>query len=334
MPLAGISLSTLPVIAFLALLVLMDSFKLVTRMAVLRSILVGMLAALVALQVNTWVLERTGIGLPVFKRYLGPVIEETAKTLWIVLLLRRRRLGFMVDAAIHGFAVGTGFALVENVHYLRSLGDASILLWIVRGFGTAILHGSTTAMFATLAKGLAERRDSVALPFFAGPLVLAIIIHSIFNHFVLPPLVMTALLLIVMPLLFIFVFEQSEKATREWIGTSFDSRLELLDLILRGDVRRTHVGSYLQSLRDRFPPLVVADMLCFLRIHLELSMRAKAQLMAREAGATLEIGDDVRANFDELEYLKKSIGPTGCLALAPFLTSSARDLWELQVLGK
>jgi RsiW-degrading membrane proteinase PrsW (M82 family) len=334
MPVDGICFSTLPVLCFLGLLVLMDSFKLVTRTTVLLSIGVGVLTAFVALQINTGLLDRLEMSLPAYRRYGGPVIEETAKALWIVVLVRARRLGFLVDAAIHGFAVGTGFALVENVHYLRTLSDASVLLWIVRGFGTAILHGSTTAIFATLAKGLTDRHGSASLPLFVGPLALAILIHSTFNHFVLPPLAMTALLLVVMPLLFIFVFEQSEKATRRWLGTSFDSRLELLDLILSGDVRQTHVGSYLQSLRDRFPPVVVGDMLCFLRIHLELSMRAKTQLLAREAGTKLEIGDEVRANFEELEYLERSIGRTGRLALAPFLASSPRDLLVLRLLGK
>ena len=332
MPIGGALLSVIPVIAFLVLLVLMDSFKLITRLTVLRSLLVGALTAFVALYVNTWMLDRTGVDLPIFRRYLSPVIEESAKALSIVFLVRSRRIGFMVDAAIHGFAVGAGFALVENVHYLRMMHDAGVFLWIVRGFGTAIIHGSTTAIFATLAKSLSDRRGTAALSVFLPPLGLAIVIHALFNHFVLPPLAMTALLLVVMPLLFIVVFEQSEKATRGWIGMSFDSRMELLELILSGEVHDSHVGTYLQSLRDRFPPVIVADMLCYLRIYSELSMRAKAMHIAREAGLKVQVGADVHANIEELKYLGKSIGRTGRLALAPFLGSSAHDVWEMRAL--
>jgi len=334
MPLGGLILSIIPVSAFLALLVLMDSFKLVTLWGVLRSLGVGAVTALVALYANSWLLDHAGVDLHHYRRYVGPVVEEIAKALWIVWLIRARRTGFMVDAAIHGFAVGAGFALVENVVYLRMLHDSSVFLWIVRGFGTAILHGSTTAIFATLAKSLSDRRGTTSLHVFLLPLLLAAVIHSLFNHFVLSPLATTGLLLVVMPLLFIVVFEHSERSTRRWIGSSFDSRMELLELILSGDLHATRIGTYLQSLRDRFPPVVVADMLCYLRIYSELSMRAKAVHIARQAGLRIEIGEDVRANLEELAYLRRSIGRTGRLALAPFLESSAHGLWEMQALRK
>src|SRR4029450_12099079 len=91
-------------------------------------------------------------------RYVAPVTEETAKALLIAVLISSARVGFLVDAAVQGFAVGTGFALVENLTYLRSLPDATVTLWIVRGLGTAVLQGATTAIFAMLSKTLADRR--------------------------------------------------------------------------------------------------------------------------------------------------------------------------------
>ncbi len=72
-------------------------------------------------------------------------------------MLRQRRLGFLVDAALVGFSVGTGFALVENLEYLRTVNDERLILWLVRGFGPAILHGAMTALFAILVKSLSDR---------------------------------------------------------------------------------------------------------------------------------------------------------------------------------
>jgi hypothetical protein len=46
----------------------------------------------------------------------------------------------------------------------------------------------------------------------------------------------------------------------------------------------------------------------------------------------MPIGRDVRAAFDELSYLERSIGRTGLLALKPVLSRNSRDLWELYVL--
>jgi hypothetical protein len=75
-------------------------------------------------------------------------------------------------------------------------------------------------------------------------------------------------------------------------------------------------------------------MLCLIRINLELSLRGKGILIAREAGLDLPVGDDVGANLEELKYLERAIGPTGMLAVRPLLRNSSRDLWHLYMLGK
>ncbi|HZL85177.1 MAG TPA: PrsW family glutamic-type intramembrane protease [Candidatus Krumholzibacteria bacterium] len=329
----GLPFSVIPVFCFLALLILMDSFKLVPLRFVLRTIVVGCLAAVVALRCNTWLLDGFTIDPRVFQRYVAPVLEESIKAAYLVWLIRRQRVGFVIDAAIHGFALGAGFALVENVfYYFQMRQEASLFLWVVRGFGTAVIHGSTMAMFATVSKTLSDRRGSMSWRCFLPGLALAVVVHSFFNHFLLHPMLMTAMLLVVLPLLVVVVFEQSERATRHWLGSGFDSDAEILELITSEDVRQTHVGVYLQSLRSHFPAAVVADILCYLQIYLELSMRAKTHLMAREAGVVLPVDDSVAANLQELRYLDKAIGKTGKLAILPFLRTSSRDLWQLNML--
>jgi protease PrsW len=327
------ALALLPALVFLGVLVFMDSFKLLPLRAVLRALAVGAVAALVCTAVNGALLDGLGVAPTAFKRYVAPLVEETAKAAWIVILLRRGRIGFLVDAAILGFAVGTGFALVENVEYLRALATPHLLVWLVRGFGTAVLHGATTAIFALLGKGLLDRRGEKALLPLAPGFVVAVLIHSAYNHLLLPPLAETALLLALLPPLVILAFDRSERATREWLGVGMDTDVELLQSIRSGAIRETRVGTYLRSLTARFPGPLVADMLCLLRIHLELSVRAKGLLLAREAGLRADVGPDVRTNLAELRYLEKTIGPTGLLAMKPIRRSSSRDLWQLQVLA-
>jgi RsiW-degrading membrane proteinase PrsW (M82 family) len=323
-----------PILAFLAVLVLMDSFKLVPLRSVLRAIVVGAVVAAGCGLLNSFLLDATGMDPRAFSRYMAPLVEELAKAAWIAYLIRRQRVGFVVDAAILAFAVGTGFALVENVEYLRSLGTTSLLVWVVRGFGTAVLHGATTAIFAILTKGLVERHpESRALDLVPGYL-LAAFIHSAYNHFLLPPLAATAILLAMLPPLVILVFERSERATREWLGLGLDTDVEVLQSIRTGEIAQTRVGAYLRSLTSRFPGPVVADMLCLLRIHLELSIRAKGLLLAREAGLPAAVGPDVRANLEEMRYLEKAIGPTGLLAMKPIRRTSGRDLWQVHLLAE
>jgi RsiW-degrading membrane proteinase PrsW (M82 family) len=327
-------LSLLPVVAFLSSLVFMDSFKLVSVRSVVQAIVIGGVVALACYFINGWLLSTYEWPGDSFPRYGSPLVEELLKPLFVVFLIQARRVGFIVDSAIYGFALGTGFALVENIYYLQALGEVSLKVWLVRGFGTAIMHGSTTAILAVIAKGLQDRHPkSGALAYLPG-FAIALLLHSTFNHFPLGGAAQAAILLIVMPLLTVSVFERSEKATREWLGTGFDTDLELLELIGSGEIQGSRVGEYLQSLKSTFPGQVVGDMLSMLQIHLELSIRAKGILMAREAGIRVEPDEMVKANLEELKFLEKSVGKTGKLAMTPFLNMTSRDLWQLYMLGK
>jgi len=334
MPIAKILVSLLPVFTFLAVLIFLDSYKLVTLRAILQTILAGCLAAVVSLVVNSWLLRQSGLDIAFYSRYASPLIEELVKAIYLTYLIKAKKVGFMVDGAIYGFAVGAGFALVENIYYLQALESSNLFLWIIRGFGTAIMHGGTTAIFGILAKNLSERQASEKLHLFVPGLGIAILIHSVFNQFILPPLLTTLSLLITLPLLIVMVFARSEKSLQNWLGIGFDSDMALLEMIVSGDLADTKIGRYLQTLRTKFPGEVVADMLCFLRIYLELAVRAKGMLLMRESGFRPEAAPDVKEKFDELNYLEKSIGPTGRLAMLPFLRQSSRDLWQLYMLGK
>ncbi|MEK7347649.1 MAG: PrsW family glutamic-type intramembrane protease [Candidatus Eisenbacteria bacterium] len=326
---AHLLLGFLPVSLFLLALILLDSFKLVRRVDVAKSVAAGVLAALASLAANVALMKAGGVSPETLQRFLGPLVEEIVKAALVVWLIRSARIGFLVDAAIHGFAIGTGFALLENVYYAQVLGNAGIGLWLVRGLGTAMMHGGTTAVFAILGKGLSGRGGAGFALFLPG-LAIAVLVHVVFNLFVLPPLVTTGLLAAAMPILLSAVFARSERTTRDWLGVGMDRDVEALEQILSGEVVETPVGHYLSQLRSRFPGTVVADMLCMLRVQLELSLRAKGILMARSAGIELPPDPEVRDNLTELRYLEKSVGPVGMLALKPLMAGKER--WEQELL--
>lgn len=325
-------IALMPVIAFLAALWLMDSFSLVRPSAIAGALAWGAVAAAGCLWLHEWIIAAHRVPVGIVSRYIAPVTEETAKAVLIAVLVARGRVGFLVDAALQGFAVGTGFALVENLTYLHSMPDAPFMIWLVRGLGTAVLQGATTTIFAMITKTLADRRArSVALAFAPG-WAAAVALHSIFNHRLLPPLAQTLVILIVLPLLVLWIFARSERATREWIGAGLDLDLELLNLIASEHFALTHFGRYLQELRARLPGPVIADMFCLLRLELELSVQAKALLLAREAGLQVPADEDLEASLAERRYLQQSIGTTGLLALKPLQITSRRDDWHRHLL--
>ena len=322
-------LGLLPVCAFLAALYLMDSYKLIPVLSLGRSLGAGCGAAVAAVVVNMLVLNFTGIPFEPFSRYVAPVTEETLKAVLLVRLLLTRRTGFLVDTAIHGFAIGAGFALVENTGYFLTLGSSSTLLWIVRGFGTAMMHGAATSIAGIIGKAFAERSGSASAATVLPGVVAAIVIHSAFNHFFLTAVTTTQLIILVLPVLMGLVFRSSEKAVRRWLGVGFDTDRELLEMITTGRLGETKIGAYFQSLESRFRGEVLADMVCMLRLHLELAIAAKGLLLMREAGFELPPDPEWKGRLAELDYLEQSIGRTGILAVEPFLHTSRHQLAQL-----
>ena len=330
----AVAVSVLPVFLFLGALVLIDSYKLVALRAILLSVVAGMVAGAAAYGVNVWLRPALGLDWDQYSRYAAPVVEESLKAAFVVWLLRRNQVGFVVDAAIHGFGIGTGFAVLENLYYLEANPGAAAWTWVVRGLGTAVMHGGATSIVAMVAKALHNRSDAFR-PWLVLPgLAVAVVLHSLYNHFLLQPLLATALIVLVFPYLSVAVFQQSERETRGWLGTGFDTDQELLRVVRSGQVSGTPVGKYLVSVRSRFAPEVIVDMMCLLRLRAELAIRAKGVLMMHEAGFTAAPDPTLKDKFEELRFLEKSIGKTGLLALHPFLHTSTRDLWELHMLSE
>ncbi len=331
-PLLNAAISLLPVALFLCGLILLDSYKLVRVRTVVVTILTGCIGALVAYGANTLLASSMGMSWSLYVRYVSPVVEETIKASVLLFMLKTNRLGFMMDAAIIGFAVGTGFSMVENIFYIHQRPDADIYLWVIRGFGTAVMHGSSTAIVGIIARQLTDRlggKETIAI---LPGLATAIIVHSVFNHFFVNPLISTILIVTIMPALVVVVFDQSERATRSWLGIGFDSDRDLLDMITTGTLAENRIGKYLHSLQDRFPGEVVADLLCYLRLHLELSVKAKGLLLLRESGFEVPPDPDTRGQLVELAYLEHNIGRTGLLALHPFLHLRRKDFWQITML--
>lgn len=327
-------LGLLPVIVFLSALLWLDSYKLVGLRTVLATILAGTLIAGACYGVNFILLGALPMDFGAYSRFIAPVVEESLKGLVLVYLVKQHRIGFPADAAILGFSVGTGFAVIENLYYLAMFQDAHIAVWAVRGFGTAIMHGGVTAIFGILAHTLTEQHQSQGLREFLPGLLVAVLIHSLYNQFLFAPVYSTQGVILLLPPVIYLVFRRSEQTLQRWLAVDFDADTQLLELINSGALEDSRLGRHLENIRQHFSGEVVADMLCYLRLHVELSMRASATLLMRESGIQQEVDPEVRAMVEEMRFLEKSIGKTGQHAMKPFLRLSSRDLWQLYLLGK
>lgn len=327
-----IGIAFVPIILFLVSLQLFDNFQLVSFRPLLLALLIGALTAFTSVAVNSSLSVWYDIPYSDYSRFIAPFSEEILKILFVVWLIWKNRVGFMVDAAIFGFAIGAGFAIVENIYYLTVLTDASLTTWFVRGFGTAVMHGGTTAIAAIISKNLADRKGWPFMMLMVPGFFTAAILHMLYNLFLLPPITVTLIILVTLPPVIYAIFKVSEKQTREWLNNDLDDEMEMLQMIREGNITETPIGQYLQSVRDKFPDYLMADMLGYLRIYLELSVKAKGVLIMKENEITPPMDEETKAQFKELEFLEQSIGPSGKLALEPLLGLTNRDVWQLHTL--
>src|SRR5215210_138786 len=193
MPIAEIidwSVALVPVLVMVGLFIWLDVFKLMTIWETLGLLLLGAVAAGAAYPVSGVFLDQLPLGFSTYSRFAAPWIEETLKGAVIVGLFAFNRIGFKLDAVISGFAVGAGFSVVENMIYLTRFPELTASVWMVRGLGTAVMHGTTLAILAAIAHEFAERemRQEAReyrfnLLWFVPGLLAAVALHTLFNQF-------------------------------------------------------------------------------------------------------------------------------------------------------
>ena len=327
-------IALVPVLLFLVGLVHLDAWKLLRPGMVLSLVGAGTLAAGAGYLINNYVYGHFSGSFTAYSGYVSPWIEESLKAVVLVFLIRTRRVGLAVDAGIAGFAIGTGFALIENLYYLASRPEAALPVQVIRGFGTAIMHGGTGTVLAMISITLYERRPQGGLQLLLPGFLAAVALHVGFNALLQWPAIATLAMLVVLPLVIYLVFQHSERALRDWLDADLDSKARLLESISKGTFLESNAGRYLQSLRDRFRGEQLADMLCCLRVHGELALRAKGVLLLRESGlGEPPLDEETRDKLAELRQLERAVGRAGMLALRPLMMTSGKDIWELRLLG-
>ena len=328
-----------PVLIFLAVFDWLDAFKLVSRGEIVLLLIGGGVLAIISYAVNGRFIDAMPMGFSPFSRFISPPIEECLKCALIFLLFARNRIGFVIDAAIVGVAVGAGFSVAENLIYVWTFTHANLGVWVVRGFGTALMHAGTGALFATLGQHFTERytraeaeRHRFECLYFLPGLGLAILAHSIFNQFAAKPIIAMALAVFFVPLLLFLILMRSEHSAHKWLLTDYETHQHMLDDIREGRLAGSPQGRFVQALAEQFPPAVGSAMFRYIQVHTWLVTKAEEDLIDLDEGRREDLGESVRANLEELHVLEQRIGRTGLLALNRHMHFSRNELWEIHEL--
>lgn len=318
--------SILPLAFFLAVLKFTDSFTLVTWKHILWSFCAGVAVCFAAL-----IISRLVDALGLF--FYSPLIEETLKFAVLLLLVGRRRIVFVQQALCYGAAIGAGFAFAENLLYINAFNAMSAGTALFRGMGTAVMHMACPMIAATFLSCAAMLREAgdrgQAIAMGLAGYASALGIHALFNLMLLPLWVQLALTLVVFAALVGAISSYNERRVCRWLDQSINNDISLLRAIQSGRLSETKQGQYLLTVRSQFAPETVADMMCYIRLYLELIIEDKSRLIMREAGMELprsiqQVQEHNAAVMEFLE-LRRRIGKTGESVLRPIVRVTRDD---------
>lgn len=121
---------------------------------------------------------------------ISPVVEEIIKAIGIAIIAQRHEFDDTLDGLLYGFAIGLGFAMMENWFYFIARVDpltVGVEAWfsaiLYRSFFNTIAHGCFTAFVGAIvgmAKSKRRFREYFIIAIFPAVFV-AIILHIIFN---------------------------------------------------------------------------------------------------------------------------------------------------------
>jgi RsiW-degrading membrane proteinase PrsW (M82 family) len=328
-----------PVLVCLMVFERVDAFRLIGLREICLLLLGGGVLAAASYMANGSVLDQFPLRQSSYSQWVAPVVEESMKAVLIIGLFAYNRIGYLIDAAIAGFTVGAGFSVVENLFYLHEFSHATLGVWLVRGFGTAIMHGGASAIFAVLSQVLyaprlridASRFHFNLLLFLPG-LAAAIALHAAFNHFTNAPIEAMAVVLLAVPLGLFAIFIVGERYAHRWLAESSQAHAKLLEDIDSGAFAASNNGLALNALADRLGPDGGRDLFDYVRLHTDLVVRAETSLLALEEHEVTAFRDDLHDRFRQLHALERRLGMTPVMAVRQHLHFSRQDLWEMHEL--
>ena len=325
-------ISLLPVVVLVVVLFRLDSHRLLGTGFIVRMFAAGGAIAVLCGFLNAFAIELLNVQFDRYTRFVGPLIEELLKASVIVYLFRTTRIGFLIDAGILGFTVGAGFSFVENIYYLTTVHDAHYGVWMVRGFGTAIMHGGATALFAIIAEVMTERHLKMNPMLYVPGLIVAFLLHSVFNHFPVSPILATVVTLLILPTILFLLFERNQTTIHNFLEMDFAAHRRLLGQIRHGEYSGCEAGRFLKDMKDKLAGPVAEEMIQYFCLHTELVLSAESILLAREQGVEMEVGRDIEEKLRAMHELERHIGRAGLRTLRPHLQFTAKDMWEVHLL--
>ena len=321
----------LPVVIYIIVVYQIDNFSLISVKRLLLLILCGMLTALACFAL----FQLTGKIIPESQSdSVNPIIEEMVKGIPLLWLAARKKIVFFIDSVICGAAVGGGFSILENIFYLLLGDEMGIGTVLFRGLEVALVHMGCSALVAaglmlivrmieySRSRSVVKKSDIAMSVFLLSEAPVLHLFHNTF-HFV--PLVQFVFVIGTLGGLLVWTYFYDVEMIHSWIDTGLDKQLDLLASIKTGRLDDTPTGKFLESVKDAFPPKDYFDIICYVQLHVELSVASRSRVMLRESGLedNLPLSDEMKeqiiSQYIEYKILEKRLGNAARMTIAPIV---------------
>ena len=330
------AVALIPVLVMLCIFIWLDAFALMSRGEVLVLLALGAVGALVAWPLSGRLLDTLPIGFSLYSRFVAPWIEEAIKMVIIITLFRLNRIGYKLDAVISGFAIGAGFSVVENIFYLTIFPNYGTGTWLVRGFGTAIMHGTTLAVLAAIAHEFAERETrGIAADYhfnivwFVPGYGVAVALHTLFNQFPDRPMIAMLGAVLIAPLALIAILNFGTAEAQRWLAAECDEHRTQVEILRSGRWPEGPSGRKIAALAGRLDPETVNRVRRYWELQAWLVAEAEETLIEEAEGDAKFDPELIRAALAELDGLRRALGRSTFAAVSALLPFSRNDYWEV-----
>jgi hypothetical protein len=222
--------------------------------------------------------------------------------------------------------------------YLTRFPELTASVWMVRGLGTAVMHGTTLAILAVIAHEFAERETREAtreyqfnLLWFIPGWLAAVALHTLFNQFPDRPLLAMTGILLFAPLAIMAIFKFGASEAQQWLAVERDTHRAQLDILRSGKFPEDASGKRIGALAQRADARTAERIREYCEGLTALVLTAEDTLLQQSSDSD-RVSVDAAATFKRVDELKRQLGPSTLAALTPLLPFSRNDYWELSEL--
>lgn len=285
-----------------------------------------------ALIANAMLTSFRWLDMLMLSRFISPIIEEVLKSVLLIYLVRRPKFTYFVDGAIYGFALGMGFAIVENMIYLSN--NPSAITALSRVFSTNLMHATVTSLIGiTLGRAKFFRFSGRFITMVIG-LSMAIVIHSGFNNLV--TRVNGRLLLIyaisfglVGLALVVWIIRQGLLEEKEWIEESLTATPNITAGEIAVVQQLNHVYDILSPLAKQFGAHKAQQIEAFLMLQARLGILQKASKKTQNDQLKKNMHRQLEQLNQQLETARQEIGTYCMVYLRNIFPPQGSPIWQL-----